>query len=726
MNAVLDDLTVGLGAVEGDVNRALKLPAGTTDQTLALTAGQRANLTLGFDAAGNVLAFPTGRFRGDWVTGALYFRNEVLRDSITKDIYAVLVQHTSGVLATDIAAARLQLMVNVVEVETAKNAAAASAAQALVTRDETTALRDNAAASEVDAEIAAAFVLAEKPAYLRAAKFNLGNKATPPTRDNQGEALLAGATYYDTALNKWRVWTGSAWGDGISSIAGVASINGQTGDVTLSSVSLSGSTAPLYITQTRVYTITDHSSFATYSASATAGTASITGDQLTYAAPGTAQAVTLTVTRNGAPTTFAITVNPATVQTPVVSVTGSPSSVNETPTVSTGAFAAIGAADTHQSTTWRVRRVSDGVVVFASVADAVNKLSITVPSGNLAVSTAYAFEAIHIGATLGASATGSATANTAATFNSYITTPAATPAAMGDAFEGGFYTGLIWNELVQSATSTVIGTGSKAFTVPSMSGSAIVYEGQQLEVRSRATPANRMQGTVTAANGTTLTINVASVTGSGTFADWSIMSRYRVIVAPKASGENASVTYKNANTAAPTATGTLTEGRKATLAMVAADTATVYPAAHWCNNLSIGSRTDWYLPARDELELCWRNLKPTTTANYTTTDRPTGATPNYANDGSFGDVANTHGLNNNSAPTGAAYTSSVPGQTAATAFRTGGAEAYEFGSSSYWSASEYSATKAWSQNWSTSFPGYQNPTNKTGASRVRAVRRSII
>jgi hypothetical protein len=232
VNRALDELTTGLGVLDTDVNRALKLPAGTTDQTLALTAGQRANLTLGFDGAGNVLAFPTGRFRGDWSTGQLYFRNEVLRDSITKDIYAVLVQHTSGVLASDIATARLQLMVNVVDVETAKNAAAASAAQALVTRDETTALRDNAAASEVDAEIAAAFVLAEKPAYLRAAKFNLGNKTTPPTLDNQGAALLAGATYYDTALNKWRVWSGSAWVEGISAVAGVSSVNGQTGNVT--------------------------------------------------------------------------------------------------------------------------------------------------------------------------------------------------------------------------------------------------------------------------------------------------------------------------------------------------------------------------------------------------------------------------------------------------------------------------------------------------------------
>jgi hypothetical protein len=66
---------------------------------------------------------------------------------------------------------------------------------------------------------------------IAASKLNLGNKATAPTLDNQGAALLAGATYYDTALNKWRVWSGSAWVEGISAVAGVSSVNGQTGPV---------------------------------------------------------------------------------------------------------------------------------------------------------------------------------------------------------------------------------------------------------------------------------------------------------------------------------------------------------------------------------------------------------------------------------------------------------------------------------------------------------------
>jgi hypothetical protein len=143
--------------------------------------------------------------------------------------------------------------------------------------------------------------------------------------------------------------------------------------------------------------------------------------------------------------------------------------------------------------------------------------------------------------------------------------------------------------------------------------------------------------------------------------------------------------------------------------------------------LSIAGKTDWYLPARDELELCWRNLKPTADANYVTTNRPVAATPNYMNLGSYGDTDNTYGLDNNSSPVGAAHIAGTPAQVAAGKnFRTSESEAFAYGSFNYWSASEYSTTYAWAQNWHSSVPGNQNYYVKSNASYVRAVRRSII
>jgi hypothetical protein len=251
-----------------------------------------------------------------------------------------------------------------------------------------------------------------------------------------------------------------------------------------------------------------------------------------------------------------------------------------------------------------------------------------VPASNLSVSTTYYWRVRYRDSDDTYSEYSTPTEfETAASFNDFIATPTATP-SIGGALEGGFHTGLIWNQVTQSATSTAIGTGSKTFTVTD--SAPLFYSGQAVEVRSRANPATaRMIGTVTGSSGTTLTVNVTSVDGSGTLTDWSVMAKFRVIVAPKSSGEDAGKQYKNAGTAAPAACGTLTEGLKATLAMVADGNSTVYPAAHFCNDLSIGGYTDWYLPARGELELIWRNLKPVTDNNYTTADRPNSPTPRY-------------------------------------------------------------------------------------------------
>jgi hypothetical protein len=399
----------------------------------------------------------------------------------------------------------------------------------------------------------------------------------------------------------------------------------------------------------------------------------------------------------------------------------------DTPTLTGSTYFSL-YGKTQKSSQWQIDETSDfssspltydsGEVLGVGVTQ-------VVPPGNLQVSTTYYWRVRYRDSDDVYSEYSTPTEfATAAAFNNFIATPTATP-SIGGALEGGFHTGLIWNQVTQSATSTAIGTGSKTFTVTD--AAPLFYSGQAVEVRSRANPSTaRMKGTVTASNGTSLTVNVASVDGSGTLTDWSIMAKFRVIVAPKSSGESSSKQYKNANTGTIAAAGTLTEGLKATLALVADGNSTVYPAAHFCNDLSIGGYSDWYLPARDELELIYRNLKPVTNNNYTTTDRATGATPDYKNLGSLGDVANTHGLNNNSDPQGVAYTSGSPAQTSVAAFQSGGAEAMTFGSNVYWSSTEYSTTFAWLQDYSTGNPGYQSGSNKVNSVYVRAVRRSII
>lgn len=128
LNAALDELTAGTDTIEADINRAIKLPVGSSDQLLNLSPGQRANLLIAFDANGDVsVVAGGGRWRGDWATGTAYVTADYFRDTATRNVYSVASAHTSSVLADDIAAGRVQLAINVADVEAEKNAAKAQA-----------------------------------------------------------------------------------------------------------------------------------------------------------------------------------------------------------------------------------------------------------------------------------------------------------------------------------------------------------------------------------------------------------------------------------------------------------------------------------------------------------------------------------------------------------------------------------------------------------------------
>ena len=124
-----------------------------------------------------------------------------------------------------------------------------------------------------------------------------------------------------------------------------------------------------------------------------------------------------------------------------------------------------------------------------------------------------------------------------------------------------------------------------------------------------------------------------------------------------------------------------------------------HPAAQFCEGLTIGGFGDWYMPAKNELEVCYFNLKPNTTNNNTAS-----------------------GTNINAVPSrGSNYTLGTPAQTSATAFRTGGAQV--FITDNYWPSTEFSSANAWLQNFN---GGVQSNYFKTYSGRVRAVRRVAV
>jgi hypothetical protein len=73
-----------------------------------------------------------------------------------------------------------------------------------------------------------------------------------------------------------------------------------------------------------------------------------------------------------------------------------------------------------------------------------------------------------------------------------------------------------------SVSSVAIATGSKTFTSNLSNISTAFTVGTRVRVAYVTTPANYMEGVITSFSGTTLVVNVDSIGGSGTYANWTI------------------------------------------------------------------------------------------------------------------------------------------------------------------------------------------------------------
>ena len=142
---------------------------------------------------------------------------------------------------------------------------------------------------------------------------------------------------------------------------------------------------------------------------------------------------------------------------------------------------------------------------------------------------------------------------------------------------------------------------------------------------------------------------IGQVYGGGYYAGLigvSSVATHYLVVAPASTGQP---TLKVQNPRTSTAVGNSDiDGPQNTADMVAAGSSSEWPAAHFCNDLVTGGRSDWYMPAINELEICYYNLKPTTNSNIT-----------------FGS-----GINPNAVPARSSfYTAGTPAQTSATIFQ---------------------------------------------------------
>ena len=168
---------------------------------------------------------------------------------------------------------------------------------------------------------------------------------------------------------------------------------------------------------------------------------------------------------------------------------------------------------------------------------------------------------------------------------------------------------------------------------------------------------------------------------------------FAMIVAPKADGETSMSWNKSSKNVQ--GADSYMDGAANTTAMLKAGS----DLAKWANDLRIGDSDDWYIPSQDELEIIYRNLKPTTETNS---------------------LYGRSGLNASAVTPTYPYASEAPTKTTAEAFQAGGAEAFD--DTWYWSSTQHAdgAGYAWFQYFSN---GFQYYFNKSASGRARAVRR---
>ena len=280
---------------------------------------------------------------------------------------------------------------------------------------------------------------------------------------------------------------------------------------------------------------------------------------------------------------------------------------------------------------------------------------------------------------------------------------------------------------IGTATATGSTTATVSFTAPASNGGATItlYTAIDQNSTTRGTLAQAGSGTINltgltsgtsytfrvfatnsvgnsansaASNQITTVPTVGAAFGGGFFAGQistagNGIADYYLVIAPVASGQSGKQWKTSATSTA--GTSSVIDGPTNSANMNNA----THPAAQFCEGLTIGGFSDWYMPAKNELDVCYYNLKPTTTLNNTSS-----------------------GANTNAVPSRGSNTTGTPAQTSASDFQSGGVEA--FSTAGYWSSTESSATTAWEQDFADgtqiSFAG------KQAGLTVRAVRRVAV
>ena len=224
----LDRATMTTQQVQEELNRSIKLSRTNTMTSTEFTVGatDRANKILAFDSSGELsVTQELGTFKGTsaTTTTAAYVQRDIVKSTTAaqlNNVYICIQDSPVGTALTN--TSYWSLLVDAVSAATSATAAASSASTASTKATEAAASASTASTKATEAASSASTAStkaseASTSATNAAASFDsfddryLGAKSSAPSTDNDGNALLTGALYFNSSSNLIFSWTGSAW-----------------------------------------------------------------------------------------------------------------------------------------------------------------------------------------------------------------------------------------------------------------------------------------------------------------------------------------------------------------------------------------------------------------------------------------------------------------------------------------------------------------------------------
>ena len=210
----LDRSTMAIQQLQEEIDRSIKLSRTNTmtSTEFAVGATDRAGKIFGFDDNGElVVSQELGTFKGDWSASTTYNARDIVKDTSTNNIFLCNTGHTSSgsqPLTTNTDSAKWDLLVDAASATTSATNAANSATAAATS--ETNAATSATTATTKASEASTSATNAANSFDSFDDRF-LGTKSSDPTLDNDGDALVEGAMYYNSTDNDIRFYNGSSW-----------------------------------------------------------------------------------------------------------------------------------------------------------------------------------------------------------------------------------------------------------------------------------------------------------------------------------------------------------------------------------------------------------------------------------------------------------------------------------------------------------------------------------